>query len=504
MASNITLSASVRQNLLALQNTADLMSATQNKLATGKKVNSALDNPGSFFTSQALSNRATDLNSLLDSIGQAQQVLKAADTGLGSLTKLVESAKSIAKQAQQAPQAGSTTYNAFAVTGDPTNETLASHDGGAVTIANTTAYSFDININGLGARTINYTSDADATEAEIVAGLQADLATELAAAVGGSSFTGRVTIATGAGGDDLVVSAVDADIDFVIANATANTGLTNNTYNSTSLLDNIGSSGQTLSVQVNGGANQILTFGTGAGQISTLAELNTAIGGIAGVTGSANNAAFTLNVASTTSAQNSLVLAASNANLATALGIAQNSTTQGTVTIGAPNATRTSLEQDYNNVMSQLDALVRDSSYNGINLLNGDDFKVLFNETGTSFLTIPGVTFDATGLGLNAIGVGHFQADGNIETEIGKLDTALSSLRNQASKFGSTLTTVQIRQDFTKNLINTLETGADNLVLADTNAEGANLLALQTRQQLSTTALSLSAQADQAVLRLFG
>jgi len=129
---------------------------------------------------------------------------------------------------------------------------------------------------------------------------------------------------------------------------------------------------------------------------------------------------------------------------------------------------------------------------------------VLFNETGTSFLTIPGVTFDATGLGLNAIGVGHFQADGNIETEIGKLDTALSSLRNQASKFGSTLTTVQIRQDFTKNLINTLETGADNLVLADTNAEGANLLALQTRQQLSTTALSLSAQADQAVLRLFG
>jgi flagellin len=155
-------------------------------------------------------------------------------------------------------------------------------------------------------------------------------------------------------------------------------------------------------------------------------------------------------------------------------------------------------------VLSQIDALVKDSSYNGVNLLNGDDFKVLFNETGTSFLSITGVTFDATGLGLATIGAGHFQADGNIDTTIADLDVALKTLRNQASKFGSNLTTVQIRQDFTKNLINALQTGADNLVLADTNAEGANLLALQTRQQLSTTALSLSAQADQAVLRLFG
>ena len=86
---------------------------------------------------------------------------------------------------------------------------------------------------------------------------------------------------------------------------------------------------------------------------------------------------------------------------------------------------------------------------------------------------------------------------------ITNLDGALSDLRSQAAKFGSNLTTVQTRQDFTKNMVNTLQTGADALVLADTNEEGANLLALQTRQQLSTTALSLSAQADQAVLRLF-
>jgi flagellin-like hook-associated protein FlgL len=495
---NITLSAGVRQNLLALQNTASLMSDTQNRLATGKKVNSALDNPGSFFTSQSLSNRASDLNALLDSIGQAQQTLRAADTGLTSLTKLVESAKSIAKQAQQAPQPGSTTYSAITVSGDPTNETIASHDGGAITVTDTTSYSFTININGSGVRTVDFTSGAGATYGQILAGLQADFATEIAAA----GFTGRLTLTTGGGGNDLKVDAVDADVDFVIGAGAGNSGLTAATYNSTSLLDNIGTSGQTLGVNVNGGANQVITFGTGAGEVSTLAELNTKIGTLTGVTGSANNAAVSLTVASTTSAQNSLQLTVSNAGLATALGLSTG-TTQGTATVGSPNSTRTSLESDYNNVLSQIDALTADASYNGVNLLNGDDFKVLFNESGSSSLTISGVTFDGAGLGLASIGAGHFQADGNIDTEIAKLDTALSTLRNQASKFGSNLTTVQTRQDFTKNMINTLQTGADNLVLADTNAEGANLLALQTRQQLSSTALALSAQADQAVLRLF-
>src|SRR5712672_4852448 len=108
---DIILSAGVRQNLLALQDTAALMATTQNRLATGKKVHSALDNPINFFTSQGLSNRASDLNSLLDAIGQGQQTLKAADTGLTSLTTLVQSAKSIATQAQQATKGGVTYTN---------------------------------------------------------------------------------------------------------------------------------------------------------------------------------------------------------------------------------------------------------------------------------------------------------------------------------------------------------------------------------------------------------
>ena len=105
---SIVLSASVRQNLLSLQSTADLLSTTQNRLATGNKVNSALDNPTNFFTAQGLNNRASDINNLLDSIGNGVQVLQAANTGITSLQKLVDTAKSIANQVLQAP-AGYTT-----------------------------------------------------------------------------------------------------------------------------------------------------------------------------------------------------------------------------------------------------------------------------------------------------------------------------------------------------------------------------------------------------------
>src|ERR1700709_226449 len=106
--SGIVLTASVRQNLLSLQSTADLLSTTQNRLATGNKVNSALDNPTNFFTAQGLNNRASDINNLLDSIGNGVQVLQAANTGITSLQKLVDTAKSIANQVLQAPAGYST------------------------------------------------------------------------------------------------------------------------------------------------------------------------------------------------------------------------------------------------------------------------------------------------------------------------------------------------------------------------------------------------------------
>ncbi len=125
--SNITLSSSVRQNLLSLQSTADLLSTTQNRLATGKKVNSALDNPTNYFTAQSLDNRASDINNLLDSIGNGVQILQAANTGITSLQKLVDTAKSIANQVLQTSVGYSTKANLDVTgTGSGTGATVAS------------------------------------------------------------------------------------------------------------------------------------------------------------------------------------------------------------------------------------------------------------------------------------------------------------------------------------------------------------------------------------------
>jgi flagellin-like hook-associated protein FlgL len=505
---NITLSAGVRQNLLSLQNTAQLMSQTQNRLATGKKVNSALDNPANFFTSQSLSNRASDLNSLLDSIGQAQQTLNAADQGLTSLTKLVESAKSIAKQARQAAQPTSNTFGTITVNGTAQAESLSTTGNGTSfsgsSIANNTTYTFSIDINGAGPTAVSYVSDASATGAEVLAGLQASFAS--AATAAGLTAGTDIELVANAAGDGIKINALKADADFEITSA-GNTGLTAATYNSTSLLDNIVAAGgtagtSTLTVAVNGGQTQTVTFGTGAGEVSTDAELTAALSNVSGLTASVSGTSTSFVVGSS-SVQNNLTLTAS-AGVTTALGISGSYNQNGAlVSTTGTDSSRSSLQADFNDIISQIDALSKDTSYNGINLLAGDNLKVVFNEKGTSSLTISGVNYDSAGLGLSTVSGNGFQSVATIDSTISDLDTALSTLRTQASKFGSNLTTVQTRQDFTKNLISTLQSGADNLVLADTNEEGANLLALQTRQQLSTTALSLSAQADQAVLRLF-
>jgi flagellin len=133
-----------------------------------------------------------------------------------------------------------------------------------------------------------------------------------------------------------------------------------------------------------------------------------------------------------------------------------------------------------------------------------------FNESGSSTINIQNKDSDgnatstsASNLGITSLDGSDLDTDAGIDKLLSNLSTSLNTLRSQASTFGSNLSSVQNRQDFTKNMINTLQTGAANLTLADTNEEAANLLALQTRQQLASSALSMASQADQAVLRLF-
>jgi len=269
--SEIVLSNGVRSNLLQLQQTADLISSTQNKLATGRRVNSALDNPINYFTAQSLSVRANDLNALLDTMSTGINTIQAANNGISAITKLVQTAQSLVTQAQQ------------------TSDTVV----------------------------------------------------------------------------------------------------------------------------------------------------------------------------------------------------------------------RATLASQFDALRSQIDQLASDAGINGVNLLNGDSLTITLNETGSSTVTISGVTDTTAGaLAVNA-SANNWAASTDIAASASQLTAALVTLRSQSQALSSQLQTVQIRQDFTKAMVNTLNTGADNLTLADSNEEGANLLALQTRQQLSTTALSLAAQADQNVLRLF-
>src|ERR1700687_2330677 len=137
---DIVLSTGVRQNLLSLQSTAAQMSITQNRLATGKKVNSVLDNPTSFFTSPSLLNRSSDLSSLLDQIGQAQQTLQAANQGLTSLTSLVQSAKSIANQALQSTK-GTVNYSSIGGTATIAADTTLATSTASIATAGATSAS---------------------------------------------------------------------------------------------------------------------------------------------------------------------------------------------------------------------------------------------------------------------------------------------------------------------------------------------------------------------------
>jgi flagellin-like hook-associated protein FlgL len=169
------------------------------------------------------------------------------------------------------------------------------------------------------------------------------------------------------------------------------------------------------------------------------------------------------------------------------------------------------LRAQYAEVLNQIDNLAADSGYKGVNLINDAavTHEVKFDEDGTSSLIISGFDATSTGLALVASAAGDWDDGAGavdaaaIDTVITALEGATTSLRTNAQELSTNLSTITIRQDFTANMINTLEDGAANLTNADMNEEGANMLMLQTRQQLGTTALSLASQAAQSVLRLF-
>jgi flagellin len=173
---------------------------------------------------------------------------------------------------------------------------------------------------------------------------------------------------------------------------------------------------------------------------------------------------------------------------------------------------RASYETTFNTLMTQITELASDSGYRGTNFLNGQNQTVEFAPaTSGATLQIQGFDATSTGLGLSTVGTTAGSIDwadsttgtAGIQSSATQLENALNTLRSQSSTLSANLSVVTSRQSFTDNMVSTLQTGADNLTLADTNQEGANLLMLQTRQSLGITSLSLASQAAQAVLKLF-
>lgn len=163
-------------------------------------------------------------------------------------------------------------------------------------------------------------------------------------------------------------------------------------------------------------------------------------------------------------------------------------------------STLSQLEKDYNSVREQIDQLVEDSSYRGTNLIAGDTLETFFNEDRSNKLSTAGTAIDSGSLGITEA---DFSRLDTIEAAAEENLDALATLRSFGSTLATSLSIIQTRETFTKTLVETLNEGSDKLVIADQNEEGAKLLALQTRQQLGITALSLASQAQQAVLRLF-
>jgi flagellin-like hook-associated protein FlgL len=264
--------------------------------------------------------------------------------------------------------------------------------------------------------------------------------------------------------------------------------------------------GGTFSAITGGGADQTLDI-TGAAGTQTITvtegdDIDDVIGKINAVTGNTG-----VSAAEGTGADvGKIVLTSTTGNITTttsaAAGFTAGTTTNYEAGTGTANPKRAELVAQYNDLLVQIDQLAKDSGFNGVNLLAGDDLQVIFNEDGSSKLDIAGNALSSAGLGLTAEASTAFDTNAGINATLDKLKAGIETLRTEASKFGSNLSVVQTRQDFTKNMINVLETGAANLTLADTNEEAANLLALQTRQALSTTSLSMASQADQNVLQL--
>ena len=649
MVKSITLTASMRSNLNSLKNISKQMSSTQERLSTGKKVNSAIDNASSYYQARALTNRASDLDALLDAMGQGIQTIQAATQGLTSGVSFLEQASAIATEALAATKIPSKEWfasqeNVAAVASNWAELKTALDSGvqgniviyGNIQAEGQISLKAGQNLVGVGyygveePDTGKFSSiDIDLEKLNIIQGIRtqadnlvvsdisihgvmrSDVVSSLVSLYG---FSNTILNNLDVMMDNASQKAYDlsgvSKVDSRGVSVGANTIITGNSFiyekgrNEDRKILSYGLILNGQSVQLNGNLNikmeQRLSRGISSGTItllndsklnlysfdraleslsvnmngnsqanavsenegvfyneltlndnscfnlktmvgfaglndnlsldvnlnSTQAQLNLKSSGqlfynqnnqltfnaVAGSKFGWNGKVYKTdtNVSDNTMLNNNLPAGFAEAAGETApsldfldemVNVLQAKAEQGIKGYQTTSSADSSYADQYNKAFEQYDKLVNDSSYQGVNLLKNEKLDVVFNETRKNKLTVQGQDMSSTALGLTKA---EWTTQGDIANSIQELLAAVNKIRTFQSELGNNYSIIQTRQNFTESLTDVLETGADNLVLADMNEESANYLALQTRQQLATNALSLAANSAQSVLALFG
>ncbi len=560
MTGKISLTASMRSNLLSLQNISRQVSSTQNKLATGNKVNSAIDNPSSYYTARSLTNRANDLDSLLDSMGQAVQTIKTATTALETGATFLEQAAAVATSALETNTIPPKAFFEEKVGANGAVVTTAQELKDAVAAGKETicvygqidlgAIDSAIILNNQKLVGIGYFGDFDA-ELEKFSAITAISSqkidcikmldssfSDISLSYTNSYHEREYAAITGIGGNNIVRNA-----NIILSKATYNfaAAIWNDASSSNMLLQgnvNIKSNGLGAFGKITVDNNAILQIKTssfafvsgvqiraGAKIFADSSELyhfylNRGISVEKGAQlynkqslfaefESYSNHEISEGVKiglgdkfyeTTAKFTNHAKMTINSNNIVNIMRVKENKPFEISTYKSQKQKINNNENKQYSEILQQYDTLVKDSSYKGVNLLKKDKLNVRFNENGNADLNVNGKDMSAGSLGLNTV---DWQNQGDIAQSLKEIVGALKSIRAFTAELGNNYSIITSRQDFTENLINILTEGADKLTLADMNEESANMLALQTRQQLAINSLSLASQAAQAVMKLF-
>jgi flagellin len=486
---DVSLTAGMRSNLVALQGTVELLNRTQERLSTGKKVNTALDNPLNFFTAKALNSRAADLAGYKDGMSEAVQTIKAANAGISGIEGLLAQAKAVAATAKAGVEGGTGSYSNITVD-------LASVSNGQTIAIGTktfTAVATDVQ------RTALFT--ALTAGDSIVIGSQ----TFVASLGGTDSATSRNFIVTAAMTLGSYVQSLAAKVAVFGITTTGSAGglganqITLDLASSAVTWDDGGATATMSSATVSLVTTGETRFYIGGTDSQDAANLAARVNGFGEVTASVNAAKIN-------------ILAGSITGTSFTSSTVTSADSEFTIVANQATSDRASYAQQFNDIMNQLDLLATDSGYKGINFLAANNtLDVEFGSASTDKITLTSFDGSSTAL-LDKASVGssflktaenNWATNDDVDVDIAGLARAVATLKTESSRLSSGLSIINTRQDWVNGMVNTVTEGADKLTLADMNEEGANMLMLQTRQTLGTTALSLSAQAAQSVLRLF-